>query len=60
MVMVWGSPIEAAAESAQEARLGEVRVVDAWDPVEARRRAPTAKPVRRTLRPDDNEPRDAP
>lgn len=45
MVMVWGSPIEAAAESAQEARLGEVRVVDAWDPVEARRRAPTAKQV---------------
>jgi len=44
-VMAWGSSDEVVAESAPEARLKEVEVVDALDPVDARRRAPTAKQV---------------
>lgn len=45
LAMGWGSFFHAAAETDREARLGEIRVVDTLDPVEERRRAPTAKLV---------------
>ncbi|MGN2390906.1 TonB-dependent receptor plug domain-containing protein [Pelomicrobium sp. G1] len=45
MVMLWGTLLDAGAEVAWEARLGEIQVVGTLDPVDERRRAPTAKLV---------------